>query len=194
VPERTDKLQNTDPLVFGDYFLYSNCRQRQNGKLRALAPGSMVLFGSKVGGQFVLDTLFVVGEGSRTFARGSSEELGMPTWIDEVLFAPLQASTKSQDDAFRLYLGRTYEEAPEGPFSFVPCRPYHLHHAGFARLAIDLGPRWINRNLAMGAKATAASEREIRNLWDAVVHQVVDGPGLALGVHLDVPPRFTGRL
>jgi hypothetical protein len=31
--------KNTDPMVFGDRFLYSNCRQRQNPKLRRLAPG-----------------------------------------------------------------------------------------------------------------------------------------------------------
>ena len=64
VPADTRSLQNTDPLVFGDRFLYSNCRQRSNGKLRALAPGSLILFGSKVGGQFALDTMFVIGHGS----------------------------------------------------------------------------------------------------------------------------------
>ncbi len=60
VPKDGGWRQNTDPLVFGDHFLYSNCRQRQNGKMRDLAHGSLVLFGSKLGGQFVLDTLFVV--------------------------------------------------------------------------------------------------------------------------------------
>jgi hypothetical protein len=47
VPRHRLHLQNTDPLVFGDRFLYSNCRQGRNRKLRELAPGSLVVFGSK---------------------------------------------------------------------------------------------------------------------------------------------------
>src|SRR5436190_21374292 len=36
-PAGSGLWQNTDPLVFGDRFLYTNCRQPTNGKLRALA-------------------------------------------------------------------------------------------------------------------------------------------------------------
>jgi len=38
VPRHRTLLQNTDPLVFGKQFLYSNCRQARNQKLRELAP------------------------------------------------------------------------------------------------------------------------------------------------------------
>jgi len=71
-PSDTRSLQNTDPLVFGDRFLYSNCRQHRNRKLRHLSPGSIVLFGSKLQREFVLDTVFVVGDDSEDYTLGSS--------------------------------------------------------------------------------------------------------------------------
>ena len=87
-------------------------------------------------------------------------------------------------------------EAPSGPFSFVPCRPYDDVSAAFARPVLRLPRRWVEPNLAMGAKATAASAAEIRALWEEIVGQVLKD-GLALGVHLDPPPHappFGGAL
>ena len=58
-----ESRQNTDPLVFGDQFLYSNCKQYRKA-MQDLAPGSIVLFGrgGHVEGRprFSLDTCFVV--------------------------------------------------------------------------------------------------------------------------------------
>ena len=47
-------LHNTDPFIFGDCFLFSNCKQRKHGKktaLQNLAPGSLIIFGSRKGGR-----------------------------------------------------------------------------------------------------------------------------------------------
>ncbi|WP_437943754.1 hypothetical protein WMF27_02470 [Sorangium sp. So ce281] len=59
-------LQNTDPFVFDGPFIYSCCKQvRRDGTptyLRDLHRGDVVLFGSNVGGSFVLDTVFVVSD------------------------------------------------------------------------------------------------------------------------------------
>ena len=55
-------LQNTDPFVFGGFY-YSICKQYRGSnptQLRYLKNGSVVLFGSCVGNEFVLDTVFVV--------------------------------------------------------------------------------------------------------------------------------------
>ncbi len=56
-------LHNTDPFIFGERILYSNCRQKQLG-LRHLAKGSVIAFGSckKVDGKWrwMLDTVLVV--------------------------------------------------------------------------------------------------------------------------------------
>lgn len=189
VPSHLRSLQNTDPLVFGDRFLYSNCRQGHNSKLRSLAPGSVILFGSKLEGQFALDTVFVVGDRSQMFTRGSSPSLDVPGWVQEVVFGPLRSSAKSQDEAFRLYRARMYEESSGGPFSFVPCRPYGRNGSAFTRPPIRLNDKWISPNLAMGAKATPASHRDLRAIWTDVVNQVAEFSGLALGTHLRVPPR-----
>jgi hypothetical protein len=105
-----------------------------------------------------------------------------------VVFDPLGASPKAAHQQFRLYEGRTYAEAPSGPFSFVPCRPYSDADAAFARPVLQLPRGWIEPNLAMGAKATTASAADIRGLWEALVDQV-DDVGLALGVRLDPPPH-----
>lgn len=183
--------QNTDPLVFGEHFLYSNCRQQQNGKLRELAPGSLVLFGSKLAGEFVLDTMFVVGDDDNR-SSASSPELGADVaWIHHIVLEPIRLAGKQPAGGFRLYRGRTHMEAPNGPYSFVPCRPCRPP-AGFARPAIRLERRWIEPNLAMNAKATPATLQELRALWLLIVEQVVVRDGLALGIRLDVPPRIGG--
>ena len=187
LPRHRRLLQNTDPLVFGDRFLYSNCRQRRNSKLRRLAPGSLVLFGSKFDGSFVLDTVFVVAD-RESFSRASGPRAARDEWVDAVVFEPLRQASGPAEETFQLYRGRTFRDAPNGPFSFVPCRPYQPGEAAFARPVLNLDPRWVAPKLAMGAKATEASPGEIRSVWEAVVAKTTEVAGLALGIKLD-PPR-----
>jgi hypothetical protein len=189
VPRHRRLLQNTDPLVFGEHFLYSNCRQSRNAKLRALRPGSLILFGSRLGSEFVLDTVFVVGPEGQDYVQGQSEHVSCPDWVQAVVFEPFRRSQERPTETFRLYRGRTYDEAPDGPFSFVPCRPYEVGKAAFPRPAIRLDRQWIEPNLAMGARATPATDAQLRVLWDEVVHQVVVVAGLRLGVELAPPPK-----
>ena len=92
-----DRLQNTDPLVFGDRFLYSNCRQRRNRKLRELAPGSIVLFGSKRRSEFVLDTVLVISDQSQPYMLGDSGHLDCDDWVRSVLFEPLSRGDPPPD-------------------------------------------------------------------------------------------------
>ena len=192
VPRHRSLLRNTDPLVFGDHFLYSNCRQHSNGKLRQLAPGSLILFGSKVRSEFVLDTVFVVGNEPEAFTRGEAKKIECDSWIRSVVFDPLHESSGRGDELFRLYRSRQFDEAPDGPFSFVPCLPHEAAAQGFVRPVITLGSRWINPSLAMGAKATKGSMAEVADLWGEVVRQVSDA-GLSLGVQLEVPPESAAK-
>ena len=53
-------LHNTDPFIFGDRFLYSNCKQTSSTRLRSLGRGSMIAFGSHKAHRWVLDTVMVV--------------------------------------------------------------------------------------------------------------------------------------
>lgn len=189
MPRHKKLLQNTDPLVFGEHFLYSNCRQRRNRKLRELAPGSVVVFGSKLGGGFVLDTVFVVGPNAEEFTPATTEALECGDWVRNAVFEPLRWNHEPKTDTFRLYRGRLFKEAPSEPFSFVPCRPYVAGASAFPRPRVRLSRRWIEPNLAMGAKATSATPAEIRELWETIVEQVTDA-GLALGVQLDAPNQL----
>jgi hypothetical protein len=188
LPAHRRLLQNTDPLVFGDRFLYSNCRQQSNRKLRELAPGSLIVFGSKVDGEFVFDTVFVVGDSSRLFTQESAQEIDCDDWVRAVVFDPLSRSPKRATEPFRLYWGRTYDEAPRGPFSFVPCWPYAQGRSAFPRPALRLSRRRVTPNLTQGAKATSASQAEILELWDEILDHVARA-GLSLGVRLDPPQR-----
>jgi hypothetical protein len=188
VPRHRRHLQNTDPLVFGDRVLYSNCRQARNRKLRELASGTLVVFGSKHRREFVVDTVFVVGDEAEDFIGASASNVAVDAWVQAVVFDPLSASPKAARQQFRLYRGTTYAEAPTGPFSFVPCRAYTDTDTdvAFVRPVLRLPRRWIEPNLAMGAKATAAKPSEIRELWREVADQVNEA-GLAFGVRLNAP-------
>lgn len=55
-----NELLNTDPYVFGDHFYYSNCMQNRYPILKNLHKNDIIIFGSRVNGEFVLDTVFVV--------------------------------------------------------------------------------------------------------------------------------------
>ena len=186
VPRHRRMLQNTDPLVFGDHFLYSNWRQTRNSKLRTLQPGSVILFGSRVGPEFVLDTVFVVGADGQDYVRGEADQIACADWIQTTVFMPLSGSHERPTETFRLYRGRMYDEAPKGPYSFVPCRPTEVRDAAFPRPPIRLDRHWLEPNLAMAAKATPAPEAELRALWEEVVRQVEE-VGLSLGVALAPP-------
>lgn len=186
-PRHRALLQNTDPLVFGKRFLYSNCRQTRNGALRRLAPGSLVLFGSSLGRSFVLDTVFVVARRGIEYSRGASQHLDVPEWVRSVVFDPLGYSEDRRGERLRLYEGARFDDDPSTPFSFVPCRPFEPSELGFPRPRIDLDSHWISPRLAMGAKATEATLDEVREIWSEVVRQVRSA-GLMLGVELDVPP------
>jgi hypothetical protein len=44
-----------------------------------------------------------------------------------------------------------------------------------------------------GARCTIATPDQLRELWDDIVHQVVDVAGLTLGVHLSTPKQVIGE-
>jgi hypothetical protein len=184
-------LQNTDPFVFGDRFLYTLCRQTKSGRptfLRDLAPGSLILFGSLKAGDFVLDTLFVAAEGVCHGIDNWSTLLGgkIPETYADVTMRPTYEGF--EDHELRLYRGTTLEQPIEGMFSFVPCLPAEAGREGFARPSIRLDG-FVTPGLMMGAKRTRnLSLGRLKDLWDAVTAQVVE-QDLALGTRFELPPR-----
>jgi hypothetical protein len=188
-------LQNTDPFVFGNRFLYTLCRQTKPIRghnrptfLRDLAPGSLILFGSLKRGEFVLDTVLVVARGTLHAHDDWTEMLEgrvSQTYADVTLRPTYQTVWPHE---LRLYEGATFERPLQGMFSFVPCLPARVGDEGFERPAIRL-EGLITPGLMMGAKATRGlSFEQATELWREVVGQVLDRD-LALGVRFDLPPR-----
>lgn len=96
-------LQNTDPFVFDGPFLYSCCKQVwKNGTatfLRDLNRGDVVLFGSKLDGNFVLDTVFVVAD-STPYGRSTGPDTlsgRVPQSFVEATLKPLAWPVRGTD-------------------------------------------------------------------------------------------------
>lgn len=191
-PESYRDLQNTDPFVFGDRFLYTLCKQSKQSRptfLRDLAPGSLILFGSHKAGEFVLDTAFVVADGvlhdSDTWPSALRGRISQT--YEDVTIRPTYEDPVAHE--LRLYTGATQKEPMHGMFSFAPCLPFDVDRVGFARPSIQL--QGVNPDLTQGmkgAETTSLSVGEIKKRWDAVVKQVLD-QGLALGTRFALPPR-----
>ena len=188
-PDHPD-VQNTDPYVFGDHFLYSNCRQNTRvGPLRTqrLARGSLILFGSGLNDEFVLDTVFVVADSQPITAETLSDlravdEAFRTATLD--LLAPA-----AQEMRFRLYEGATPASPVEGMFSFFPCKPYEDSLEGFSRPAIAIDGI-INPRNWRSVKMTSLESLDVaRHLWERIADQAMHH-GLALGVHAATPPRI----
>ena len=187
VPRHTRLLQNTDPLVFGEQFLYSNCRQGRNAKLRRLAPGSIVVFGSRFSNEFVIDTVFVVGDTPEQYRPASLDMERFDDWVQATVFDPL-ARSDHRDVSFRLYRGRRYAGTIDEPFSFVPCLPFNGSPRGFPRPRLRLESRWVAPRLAMGAKATPVSADQLATLWQHILG-TIEAAGLAMATQVQAPAR-----
>lgn len=196
-----DEYANTDPFVFGDYFIYSNCRQMRtykgqkvSSRLCSLQVGSVILFGSAMKvpfPHFALDTVFVVGESKQYVPRNYKKGLnafipenferimGFEQWPDE--FIDLQ---------FRCYHGVTADKPINGMYSFVPCKPYNGIHVRFPRVILTnrdfaaFGNIIIDK-LSQNYHYTALDNiSESKKIWDKVC-QIVRQQGCERGVNFE---------
>jgi hypothetical protein len=116
--------QNTDPFVFGEQFHCTGCQQhkRRNGlvqptQLRALAHGSVVLFGSCRRDRFVLDTVLVVDRWLDHTASDHRDVLAgrVSDTYRSVVIDPWYRGNVPEYASHRLYFGAT------------PARPVSRH-------------------------------------------------------------------
>jgi hypothetical protein len=191
-PDFSGFRQNTDPWVFGDAFLYSNCKQPSQRGLQHLAPRSMIVFGSTQGvgstegERFVLDTVFVVGEVLGSYSPIDADlpvpEAFRVCTIDALASGKVEDATAS----FTLYRGATPADGL-GTFSFVPCLRATADSPAFPRPPVEL-PDVINPR-SWRSPSGAAKDRPIEEVtaaWSEVVSQVEEA-GLALGCALELP-------
>jgi hypothetical protein len=184
--------QNTDPWVFGDTFRYSNCKQltyRGNPTaLQRLTPGSVVLFGSHLGGEFVLDTVFVVGDAEPDpYVPSDNGDLDVDDAF-RVCTLNSVATTDGADALFTLFRGATPGRPVNGMYSFVPCRRADAPYPRFKRPALA-SSRYVNPTIKQGMKGTGnpISLAGATKSWEQVRDQVLDA-GCLLGVAFATPP------
>ena len=193
------RRENTDPWVFGEQFRYSNCRQLYRGRpsgLQSLPRGSVILFGSRLSGRFVLDTVFVVADG---FAATVDDHLDVdpdPLFRRNVWGSLTTDTTNGEgwlrSQEFTLYRGATPQNPVGGMYSFVPARPGGQDR--FARPAIT-SPGGLRRPVVNPRNSRAPSgfrsaDRiplgQAAMVW-ADVAATVARQGLVLAHHLDDP-------
>lgn len=192
-PDFVGRRQNTDPWVFGEAFLFSNCKQLtpayRPSALQRLHVGTLILFGSVVKGEFAVDTVFVVGEVVGPYLAADAD-LPVDEAFSVCTLDSLQTLRPERANAsFTLYRGATPANRVSGMFGFVPCLPRNAAGPRFSRPPIDL-PGIVNprsRQAVSGAKISR-SLREVETGWSSVVNQVLNA-GLELGCALSVPAR-----
>lgn len=196
--DRDATLHNTDPYIFGDSFIYSNCRQLSKaGKgLKHLARGSVIAFGSGKNLQgersWVLDTVFVVEKHvdylpSDLKNATKCRELGLSTTFKAVTGDVVSGI----DDYLRLYFGATPSNCVDGMFSFFPALPAS-ENLRFSRPAIsNLENEYLNpRNWQwLKGQSTGRSRDQIKELWKKLKKEVLCA-GLVLGVFAEEPRRI----
>ena len=181
------RLQNTDPFVFGCRFLYSNCKQ--NGALRRLSPGSVIAFGSRFRGEWVLDTVFVVACSIEYRTHDMRADLAerVPSAFLEVTGRPI--TTNNRTETLRLYYGATPGKPVGGMFSFVPATPAGGNR-GFGRPPISLPSEHFDKTQRRGeyGRRTDLAPGTRLGLWESLVRQVRMA-GLVLGTYAKLPER-----
>ena len=209
VPKNTYRcLHNTDPFIFGDCFLYSNCGQSADSKqgLKQLGEGSVIAFGSgkEIDGQrkWVIDTVLVVRD-SRCYdplhprkmlgdmvSNDFLEVTGGPliAWAKELSKGSASAACAPKSERLRLYRGATPNDPVDEMFSFFPAVRAD-RESSFERPVIDLKDNKVlnpgNWQAPKGARHCRKPE-ELRRLWDSLVEQVRN-KGLVLGTHAEMP-------
>ena len=194
--------QNTDPWVFGDRMLYSNCRQHSKGNANAmqrLHRGSVLCFGSTMDGEFCLDTVFVVASAepwSPADGPADVEEAFTVCTVEAVGTGEAAAAACAPGGCaaplgrrYTLYRGATVDDPVDGTFSFVPARRADDPHPSFARPAIHL-PGLVNPRSTQSYNGTNRPRPlvEVRAAWEAVRVQVL-AADLVLATHLETPER-----
>lgn len=173
-------LQNTDPFVFADHFFYGGCQQNSKKgnptNMQSLEKGSIILFGSRLKGKFVLDTVFVV-EDEHEYSPGS-----MAT--DLKGFAPDVYPYIMQmggHDKWTCYKGASFQEPFHQMYSFVPCRKCDgSEEQGFDRPVLDDADfkGCCNKQIlsdgqqTQNRKVTPVSDAEAQKIWEAVRNSI----------------------
>ena len=204
-----DGLHNTDPFVFGNHILYSNCGQTAESKrsLKCLGQGSLIAFGSgkKIKGEWkwMLDTVLVVKDSYLYDPLNPRKALEgkVPEAFFDVTGGPLAENSEKESGSgacgpgetkLRLYLGATPEDPVQEMFSFFPARPAG-GGLGFPRPVIKRLPgKYFTPGNTQAPKGATCplTPKKLHCLWRSLAAQVRK-EGLVLGTRAEPPlPRL----
>lgn len=178
--------------MFGDCFRYSNCKQQSQTALRKLAPASLILFGSTLNGNFVVDTVFVVADSQRF------RPAHPPQCDDAFRVCTIQSLLTDggcSGDEFIFYKRATHGAPVYGMYSFAPCRREDSAKLRFSRPKISLPVCYLNPASTQSPRGAnePRSVAEICGLWERVRQQVLDADCL-LGISFSTPSLDNGRI
>ena len=189
--------QNTDPWIWGDRMLYSNCKQivgphRLRTSMQNLPIGTVICFGSTIDREFCVDTVLVVGS-AEPWVPAEASRLRASTAFKTCTGDSITAGRTDAYADLTLYRGATTEHRVHGMYSFVPALPLDSDDSRFPRPPIRL-PGLINpasRQSTWGSKRPLSSA-VVRDAWNLVREQVF-AAGLVLAVTLKTPPKHGVR-
>lgn len=195
--------QNSDPFIFGKEFYYFVCKQkRKTGytMLTDLQPGDIILFGSKLKGHFVLDTVFVISDAKPiTYIPENIDYMIKPNVSDEyynISFVSAfwrdlkkHQTPTTYPQGYKLYSGATIDNPYNGMFSFVPVKSDNQKGIGFERPQI-LSSSYVNPDLMMNYRTRQTSQNEAKNFWIDIASQVL-AKDLFLGTKFEMPKNMT---
>lgn len=182
--EREGK-QNTDPFVFGEPFLYSNCLQSLR-TMRDVPNGSLILFGSEVSRDgersFVLDTVFVV-ETSIQINRKNLPEIRAktPTVFHDTVLRKIPCNR-----IYRLYFSRMHSDQNASCFSYFPCKLYERDQF-MLRPSIPIDK--FNLKKPGSGQGIHKIQRDSQKYWEEL-KDYLRSSGYCLGVKVFMPPRI----
>lgn len=183
-------LQNTDPFVFNNPFLYSICQQFSGTvptQIAALSIGSIIVFGSCVNKCFAVDTVFVVGSRIPYYSNSAQKDLKGHiskdyVYIQQSIFG---TSTHGTPPQISLYKGATLSNSVEGMYSFVPCRISDNSDIAFERPILDTkavarlksicSKSLITPTLTQSRKATDISNlASMKEIWTELRNIIIE--------------------
>jgi hypothetical protein len=189
-PTGDEFRQNTDPWVFGDRMILSNCRQVTGGRpspVQGLTRGSVVCFGSTIGGTaFCVDTVMVIAS-AQTWVPGTGTDLRAGAAFQVCAAESLSCGSGRVPARLTLYRGATFDDPVNGMYSFVPARAGSLPDPRFARPAIQLDGLVVAGRQAPWRSPRSMPPDALHRIWDAIRYQVLEAD-LVLADRLETPP------
>jgi len=172
---------NTDPWIFHPGFVWTTCRHSRADDIRT---GDLILFGSSVDGQWVLDTIFAV---DRRLEHPSDIQFAQE--YNALVLLPLQR----HQEPVRPFIGKPFHRITS-PFSFVPCTLSDNGNEPFKRLDITqllktlqkISDNCIPSRRNAQALVCCNPRKGLTKFWNDLLSEV-ESQGLLLGTSFKHP-------